>query len=129
MSNNTAKKPTYASVLTEAIKACDGILTDEKLTILRKLLESLQKKNSTTSGKLTPAQKENEELKTAILDYLSDGIARTASVIAKECSLCAEKDISSQKINALLRQMRIDDKTITREEVKRVAYFKIADEG
>lgn len=119
------KKPTYASVLAKLTESetVASLLTADEITTLGKLRDSIAKKNSSTSGKLTPAQEKNEQIKLGILEFMESGAKYTLSEFMKKCPICVEQDLSSQKINALLRQMIIDDKTVEREEIKRIAYF------
>lgn len=83
--------------------------------------ELLDRKNS--NKKPTEKQTANEEIKSAILSHLADGNAYTVSALMKSVPACAE--LSNQRVAALVRQL-VDDGKVTREEVKRVAYFKLA---
>ena len=83
--------------------------------------ELLDRKNS--NKKPTEKQTANEEIKSAILSYLANGNAYTVSALMKSVPECTE--LSNQRVSALVRQL-VDDGKVVREEVKRVAYFKLA---
>lgn len=86
---------------------------------LSKMLEQVEKKNSTKSDKLTKTQSENVEISDAILLVMSE--------LGKPCQikeLVAILGYSSQKLSALVRQM-VSSGIICRTEVKKVAYFSI----
>ena len=95
---------------------------EEDKAFIEHELELLAKKNS-GERKPTSTQKENEATKAVIVSVLSDGTARTIGEICKSDEALSE--LSSQKISALVRQLVLDG-TVTREEVKRKAYFSIA---
>lgn len=95
---------------------------DEDKAFIEHELDLLAKKNS-GEKKPTATQKENENIKAVIVNVLSDGVARTIGEICKSDEALAE--LSSQKVSALVRQLVLDE-VVTREEVKRRAYFSIA---
>lgn len=78
------------------------------------------KKNTYKSSKPTKAQVENEKIKDAILEVLANtDKALTATEIANAIS------VSVNKASALLTQLK-EDNSVTREVVKRKAYFSKA---
>ena len=81
-------------------------------------VELLDRRASKGSRGLTKTQKENQEIKVRIVDFLSDGQPHTATEIAKSV------DISQNKATALLTQLK-NDGSVTREVVKKVAYFQM----
>lgn len=95
---------------------------DEDKEFILHELDLLTKKNS-GEKKPTATQKENENIKTIIVNVLSDGVARTIGEICKADEALSE--LSSQKVSALVRQL-VNDEIVVREEVKRKAYFSIA---
>ena len=109
-------KMTYAMALEIAINAvADNAEVAEKLTTLRAQIE---KKNS-AERKPTKAQVENSALKEKIAELLrTAGTAMTATEVAEAFS------ISNQKASSLLTAM-VTDEVITREVIKRKAYFKV----
>lgn len=84
---------TKREVITKAI-ATEGIFTDEEIAVFKKMIEQLDKKSS----KPTKAQKENEEIKAQIAEFV-DETPKTAKEIADGVG------ISTNKAAALLRQI------------------------
>lgn len=84
---------TKREVITKAI-ATEGIFTEEEIAVFKKMIEQLDKKSS----KPTKAQKENEEIKAQIAEFVDD-TPRTAKEIADGVG------ISTNKAAALLRQI------------------------
>jgi len=86
---------------------------------------SIDKKNS-AERKPTATQTENVGLKSAILKGMVDGKAYTIGDLMKSVPELA--DLTNQRVSALVRQLK-DDGLVTREEIKRKAYFtKVATE-
>ena len=109
-------KMTYAMALEVAINAvADGEVKD-KLTALKAQIE---KKNS-AERKPTKAQVANEELRDKIVTLLkASASAMTASEIADAFG------VSNQKVTGLMSRL-LEDEVVTREVIKRKAYFKVA---
>ena len=80
----------------------------------------LEKKNS-AEKKPTKTQVENAGIKGAILDFMVEGTRYTVTEIIKGCGEC--KDLSNQRVSAILRQM-YNDGAINRVEDKRKTYFE-----
>lgn len=99
-----------------------GYAKEEDKAFIEHELELLAKKNS-GERKQTSTQKENEVTKSVIVEVLSNGSAMTIGEICKADEALA--NLSSQKVSALVRQLVLDG-TVTREEIKRKAYFSIA---
>ena len=112
------EKMTYVKALEVAIAKCDGEVA-EKLEALK---ASIAKKNS-AERKPTATQTANEGFKVAILDAMEDGKSYTITDLTKSVSAIAE--LSNQRVSAIVRQMVLNG-DITREEIKRKAYFSIA---
>lgn len=86
---------------------------------------SIDKKNS-AERKPTATQTENVGLKKAILIGMADGKAYTIGDLMKSVPELA--DLTNQRVSALVRQLK-DEGLVTREEIKRKAYFtKVATE-
>ena len=117
---NTMEKMTNAKALNFVIENCE-VPTDVKEK-LEKMLEQVQKKNS-ADRKPTATQKENVDLKVAILDGMEVGKQYTISDIMK--SVPAVADLTNQRVSALVRQLK-DEGLVVREEIKRKAYFSKA---
>lgn len=80
------------------------------------------KKNA--NKKQTATQKANEEIKNEILDEVLSTEPMTVTQITKALT-GNHPDISLNKVNALIRQLRLDGVVIRTEE-KGVAYFTLA---
>ena len=80
---------------------------------------SIDKKNS-AERKPTATQTENVGLKSAILVGMESGKAYTIGDLMKEIPELA--DLTNQRVSALVRQLK-DEGLVTREEIKRKAYF------
>lgn len=88
----------------------------EKLTNIK---ASIDKKNS-AERKPTATQTENVGLKSAIVEGMESGKAYTISELMKAIPELA--DLTNQRVSALVRQLK-DEGKVTREEIKRKAYF------
>ena len=86
-------------------------------------LDLLAKKNASGSGKMTDTQKANEELKSSILEEMSNEPNRLFSIseMIKVFSCCA--DLSLPKVTALVTQL-VNSNLVVRVEEKRKAYFR-----
>jgi hypothetical protein len=85
-------------------------------------LELLAKKNS-ADKKPTKAQEENKGIKDAILEGMEENRFYTITEIMKEIEAC--KELSNQRVSALVRQLKQDGLVIRKEE-KGKAYFTLA---
>lgn len=93
---------------------------------LGKMKEQFVKKNS-ADRKPTANQTENAGLKVAILGGMATGKAYTITDLMK--CIPELSDLSNQRVSAIVRQLK-DEGAVTREEIKRKAYFTkaVADE-
>ena len=110
-----AKKMTIVEQYEAIIGKVEGVLSAEEIAFLVERKDMHSKKNA--SRKPTKAQAENEGIKTAILDFMSDGVSRTVTDIQKAVGL-----ESNQKASALVRQLKEAD-LLVREEIKGKAWF------
>lgn len=119
------EKMTNAKALGVAIEVLGA---DEKFAEvvekLGKMKAQVEKKNS-AERKPTATQKENVEFKTAILDGMESRKAYTISELIK--AIPAIADLTNQRVSAIVRQLK-DEGLVTREEVKRKAYFTKVEE-
>lgn len=122
MENDTMDKMTYAKALEIAINAVTEGEAHEKLVALK---ASIEKKNS-AERKPTATQTANEGFKTAIIAGMEYGKGYTITDLMKSIPEIA--DLSNQRVSAIVRQM-VESGTLQREEIKRKAYFSLADEG
>ena len=120
MTNTT--KTTYVSTINAVLTAInkqsfEGI-TAEHVEKLIALGQSLEKRNTAKAGKPTKTQRENAEVKDAIL-------AKLSSTEGKRCGdIAAEVGISGQKCSALLSQL-VKTGEVVKTEEKRVALFTL----
>ena len=114
---NTVKKPTKAQMFKQILDTYP--LTEDEKSFIQHEMELLAKKNS-AEKKPTAQQKENEVIKTAILDAMEDGTPYTITDLIKTVPACA--GMSTSKVSALVRQLKESGEVI-RTEDKRKAYF------
>ena len=105
----------------EQIKA-NHSLSAEEVAFIDHELELLAKKNS-SEKKPTAQQALNNGVKEAILAGMEPDRLYTITELMKEIPECAE--LSNQRISALMRQLK-DDQKVIRTEDKRKAYFSLA---
>ena len=97
-------------------------LTEDEKTFIMHELELLAKKNS-GDKKLTATQKENEKLKTAILDGMAEGQLYTITELIK--AIPELNELTNQKVSPLVKAL-VAEGQLVRVEDKRKAYFKLA---
>lgn len=119
---NAMETETIATVKEQAIT------TDDLSDFFSREIAQLEKKNNSSSEKLTEKQKENEELKTAILNWMNENPDKGYSVSDLIKNVPELAGMSNQKVSAVIRLMKENDKTIKKEMVKRVATFSLNDE-
>jgi DNA-binding transcriptional ArsR family regulator len=113
------EKMTNAKALDYVISTFGEELPTEVREKIEKMKEQVVKKNS-KDRKPTATQVENVGLKDAILSAMEDGKAYTIGDLMKAVS---ELDgLTNQRVSALVRQLK-EDGLVTREEIKRKAYF------
>lgn len=110
------KRENYAELRTLALAGARSDL----VAFIDHEVELLDRKNKAPK-KATKTQVENEALKDRILEVLGSASApMTATAIGEALGL------SVNKVSALLTQLK-EDNSVTREVVKRKAYFSLAD--
>lgn len=128
---NFSKNSLYKALIENAFEievvSRDGsMVTVDKETFIEFFeneIRNNERKYKSKSTKPTAKQIENEEIKTKIIDYMkSVNTPVTISNIVKDFN----NDYSIPKISALVKQLK-DNGIVTREEVKRVAYFSLVD--
>lgn len=115
------EKMTYAKALEIAINTVAEGEAHEKLVALK---ASIEKKNS-AERKPTATQQANEGFKSAIIAGMEQNKGYTITDLMKSIPEIA--DLSNQRVSAIVRQM-VEAGTLVREEIKRKAYFTLADE-
>lgn len=96
----------------------------ELVAFIEHEIELLSNKNKADNKKPTAKQLENEALKAELLNYMEVNTLYSISDFQKQVEACA--DLSNQKIAAILRQMKDNDKTVEKVEDKRKVYWKLA---
>lgn len=96
----------------------------ELVAFIEHEIELLSNKNKADNKKPTAKQLENEALKIELLNYMEVNTLYSISDFQKQVEACA--DLSNQKIAAVLRQMKDNDKTVEKVEDKRKVYWKLA---
>lgn len=128
---NFSKNAMYSALIDNAMEievtARDGSkeIVDKETFVefFENEIERNTRKNSSKSSKPTAKQIENEKIKASILEYMkSVGTPVTISNIVKDFN----NEYSIPKISALVKQLK-DSGQVSREEVKRVAYFEIVE--
>lgn len=117
------KKITKRESFTE-IKEILAELGKERLVgVMEHELELLAKKNASTSGKMTPAQIANEEIKNGIVECLENEPDRlfTITEMIKDFECC--KPYVNQKISNLANQL-VKEGKVAKIEEKRKSFFK-----
>lgn len=112
-------KMTYVDAVNFALNVVSDEAVKEKLTALR---DSLVKRN-TADRKPTKTQVANEGLKADILAFLADSEKHTVTEIMNGVPSLAEA--SNQKVATLVTAL-VKAELVTREEIKRKAYFSLA---
>ena len=111
-----AKKVTIKEQFVEVAEVLRGVGRDDLAEFIDGRVKVLD--NKTANKKETAKQAENKELKAKILEFLSaSDEAFTVGELIKEF------DVTSQKMSALLRQMK-EDGAVERTVEKKVARFK-----
>ena len=90
-------------------------------------IAALDKKNAGSSDKMPEKQKENETYKAAILKLMAENPDKAYSVSDLIKTIPEFAGFSNQKISAVVRLMKENDKSIKKEMVKRVAVFSLVE--
>ncbi len=96
----------------------------ELVAFIEHEIELLSNKNKADNKKPTATQLVNEALKAELLKHMEVNTLYTIGDFQKQVEACA--DLSNQKIAAILRQMKDNDKTVEKVEDKRKVYWKLA---
>lgn len=94
-------------------------VSDEITTFANKEIEKLDKKNDKKKSTMTKDQKVNAEIKTKILEFMTEETTYTSPEISKSMQeIFTEMEISTNKISALMRQLVAENKVNQIEKVK-----------
>ena len=121
-------KMTKKDMFNEIINLMNGessaVTNEEIVKFCTHEIESLTKKSSSSSGKPTKTQVENEKYKEYILATLTEvDRPMTISEIMENCEGIA--GLKNQRVSAIVTQLKNAGKVIRTEEKKK-AYFSIA---
>lgn len=115
----TEKRMTKRDYFNELLTIPEVAENIDLVDFIEKEIANLDKR-SNSPKKPTKKQLENEKLIEAILNEMEEGKEYTNKSMIENLKAC--KNISSQKLNALLVKMQNSEK-VTRVVKKRVAYF------
>lgn len=135
MATTNEKKITRVEALTVALNLVESatlVRKDEVAQKIKDIIAQIEKKNSATSGKLSPRQMANEGIKANVLAFMRTAPNQlfTISELMKRPEGIPE-EMTNQWMNALLRQMydkenpNNPDFPIRRSEEKGKAYFQV----
>ena len=122
------KKITKRDMFNEIIKMVNGeqmsVSSQAVIDFANHEIELLNKKSSSSSGKQTKTQLENESYKEIILETLktADKPITISELMGKSETIA---ELSNQRVSAMLSQLRKAEK-IVRTYEKKKAYFSIA---
>ena len=89
---------------------------------LKTMLAQVEKKSASGSKSMTPIQKENAELKTAIYSEMEKNGFYTITDMLKDFECLKGKDYTNQRISAIVRQL-VNDGVVERVVDKRRSLF------
>lgn len=132
MANKKTKKDFYM----EMVEIFQELGKGEYVDFCNHQIELLDKKSTGSKG-LTKVQQENETIKDIILEELAkhqgeNGI--TITELLKQSDVLSNyvtvegKNITNQKLSALMKKLVDNEKTVSRTTDKKTSYFKIIGE-
>lgn len=132
MANKKTKKDFYM----EMVEIFQELGKGEYVDFCNHQIELLDKKSTGSKG-LTKVQQENETIKNMILEELAkhqgeNGI--TITELLKQSNVLSNyvtvegKNITNQKLSALMKKLVDNEKTVSRTIDKKTSYFKIIGE-
>ena len=99
-----------------------GFSRDELLEGINARIEALDKKNSSSSGKPTKKQLENEGIYNNIIEIMSDGASRTTREITDVYNSTFDTDLSTNRVQPQVTKA-VKNGALDRTVVKGVVYF------
>ena len=99
-----------------------GFSKDELLEGINARIEALNKKNSSSSGKPTKKQLENEGIYNNIIEIMSDGVSRTVRQITDIYNSTFDTDLSTNRVQPQVTKA-VKNGILDRTVVKGVVYF------
>ena len=106
---------------TETIEGA-GFSKDELLEGINARIVALDKKNSSSTGKLTKKQLENEGIYNSIIEIMSDGASRTTREITDVYNSTFDADLSTNRVQPQVTKA-VKNGVLDRTVVKGVVYF------
>ena len=106
---------------TETIEGA-GFSKDELLEGINARIVALDKKNSSSAGKLTKKQLENEGIYNNIIEIMSDGASRTTREITDVYNSTFDADLSTNRVQPQVTKA-VKNGAFDRTVVKGVVYF------
>ena len=99
-----------------------GFSKDELLWGIDARIEALDKKNSSSSGKPTKKQLENEGIYNNIIEIMADNVSRTVRQITDIYNSTFDTDLSTNRVQPQVTKA-VKNGTLDRTVVKGVVYF------
>ena len=99
-----------------------GFSKDELLEGINARIDALDKKNSSSSGKPTKKQLENEGIYNNIIEIMSDNVSRTVRQITDIYNSTFETDLATNRVQPQVTKA-VKNGTLDRTVVKGVVYF------
>ena len=99
-----------------------GFSKDELLEGINARIVALDKKNSSSAGKLTKKQLENEGIYNNIIEIMSDGASRTTREITDVYNSTFDVDLSTNRVQPQVTKA-VKNGALDRTVVKGVVYF------
>ena len=99
-----------------------GFSRDELLEGINARIVALDKKNSSSAGKLTKKQLENEGIYNNIIEIMSDGASRTTREITDVYNSTFDTDLSTNRVQPQVTKA-VKNGALDRTVVKGVVYF------
>ena len=99
-----------------------GFSKDELLEGINARIVALDKKNSSSAGKLTKKQLENEGIYNNIIEIMSDGASRTTREITDGYNSTFDADLSTNRVQPQVTKA-VKNGALDRTVVKGVVYF------
>ena len=111
------------NICREIISNTDRADKADVIEVIDKMIESLSKKSVSKADKAKI--EENDAIRSAILEVLAEKSKQRVSDITKAVNNRMSTDYTSNKISSQVTVLK-NDKAITREVEKKIAYFSLA---
>ena len=99
-----------------------GFSKDELLEGINARIDALDKKNSSSSGKPTKKQLENEGIYNNIIEIMSDNVSRTVRQITDIYNSIFDTDLSTNRVQPQVTKA-VKNGTLDRTVMKGIVYF------